>query len=72
MFGLPPPPPQQQQPEFVEGAPPARCSFPEDVQTFFDFENENDMSFVYAEVDTFLFGDLGAYAAPIFHFDLDV
>jgi len=65
-------PPQQQQPEFVEGAPPARCSFPEDVQTFFDFENENDMSFVYAEVDTFLFGDLGAYAAPIFHFDLDV
>ncbi|XP_066353684.1 AP2-like ethylene-responsive transcription factor At1g16060 [Miscanthus floridulus] len=68
---LPSPPPPPQQPEFAEGAP-ARCSFPDDVQTFFDFENENDMSFVYAEVDTFLFGDLGAYAAPIFHFDLDV
>jgi AP2-like factor (ANT lineage) len=69
---LPSPPQQQRQPEFVEGGAPARCSFPDDVQTFFDFENENDMSFVYAEVDTFLFGDLGAYAAPIFHFDLDV
>jgi len=66
------PSPPLQQPEFVEGAPAARCSFPDDVQTFFDFENESDMSFMYAEVDTFLFGDLGAYAAPIFHFDLDV
>lgn len=59
----------QQPAEFIDGAPP-RCSFPDDVQSFFDFKNDNDMSFVYAEVDTFLFDDLGAYAAPMFDFDL--
>lgn len=64
-------PSPQSQPESSDGAP-ARCSFPDDVQTFFDLENENDTSFAYAEVDTFLFGDLGAYAAPMFQFDLDV
>lgn len=65
---LPSPTPQQPT-EFIDGAPP-RCSFPDDVQSFFDFKNDNDMSFVYAEVDTFLFGDLGAYAPPMFDFDL--
>ncbi|PWZ55649.1 Ethylene-responsive transcription factor WRI1 [Zea mays] len=64
-----PSPPLQQPTEFIDGAPP-RCSFPDDVQSFFDFKNDNDMSFVYAEVDTFLFGDLGAYAPPMFDFDL--
>ncbi|XP_062191007.1 AP2-like ethylene-responsive transcription factor At2g41710 [Phragmites australis] len=59
----------QRQPEFNGGAP-ARCSFPDDVQTFFGWED--GMSYAYAEVDTFLFGDLGAYAAPMFQCELDV
>ncbi|XP_004973570.1 AP2-like ethylene-responsive transcription factor At2g41710 [Setaria italica] len=63
----------QRQPEISGGSTPARCSFPDDVQTFFDFENETDMGFTYAEVDTFLFGDLGEYAAPMFQYcELDV
>ncbi|KAL6661337.1 hypothetical protein ACP70R_000721 [Stipagrostis hirtigluma subsp. patula] len=67
-----PPPPlsPQQHPELISGGAPARCSFPDDVQTYFEFECEDGMGFAYAEVDTFLFGDLGAYAAPMFHFDL--
>ncbi|CAO2188383.1 unnamed protein product [Urochloa humidicola] len=55
------------------GGTPATCSFPDDVPTFFDFENEDAMGFTFAEVDTFLFGDLGEYAAPMFQYcDLDL
>ncbi|KAJ1268651.1 hypothetical protein BS78_07G150900 [Paspalum vaginatum] len=72
-FSASPSPPSlpspQRQPEFSDGAP-ALCSFPDDVQTFFDLEN--DMSFTYADMDMFLLGDLSAYAAPMFQFDLDV
>lgn len=78
-----PSPPQplspQRQPDISGGGggggTPARCSipFPDDVQTFFDFENETDLGFTYAELDTFLFGDLGDYAAPMFQYcELDV
>ncbi|KAF8779098.1 hypothetical protein HU200_003067 [Digitaria exilis] len=65
----PPLPPQQ--PEISSGTPAAPCiSFPDEVQTFFDFD---DMGLTYAEVVTFLFGDLGEYAAPMFQYcDLDV
>uniref|UniRef100_A0A0D9X8C7 AP2/ERF domain-containing protein n=1 Tax=Leersia perrieri TaxID=77586 RepID=A0A0D9X8C7_9ORYZ len=48
---------------------PARCSFPDDVQTYFGLDD--DCGFGYPEVDTFLFGDLGEYAAPMFQFELD-
>jgi AP2-like factor (ANT lineage) len=74
----PPSPPaltqqQQQEPEYSGGASSARCSFPDDVQTYFGCEDhDHDGGVGYAEVDTFLFGDLGAYAAPMFQFELDV
>ncbi|PAN35574.1 hypothetical protein PAHAL_6G218200 [Panicum hallii] len=67
-----PPLSPQRQPEIIGGTP-APCGFPDDVQTFFDLENEDAMGFTFAEVDTFLFGDLGEYAAPMFQYcDLDV
>lgn len=66
----PPPPVQQQQPEHIGGASSARCSFPDDVQTYFGCDDDGVVG--YAEVDTFLFGDLGAYAAPMFQCELDV
>ncbi|XP_051204903.1 AP2-like ethylene-responsive transcription factor At1g16060 [Lolium perenne] len=74
----PPSPPaltqqQQQEPEYSGGASSGRCSFPDDVQTYFGCEDhDHDGGVGYAEVDTFLFGDLGAYAAPMFQFELDV
>jgi AP2-like factor, ANT lineage len=66
-------PSPERQPESSSGSgasSSARCSFPDDVQTY--FECDDVMSFAFAEVDTFLFGDLGAYAAPMFQCDLDV
>jgi len=67
-----PPLSPQRQPE-IRGGTAAPCGFPDDVQTFFDLENEDAMGFTFAEVDTFLFGDLGEYAAPMFQYrDLDV
>ncbi|TVU05703.1 hypothetical protein EJB05_48880, partial [Eragrostis curvula] len=62
--------PEERQPELSGGASSAPCSFPDDVQTY--FECDDGMSFAFAEVDTFLFGDLGAYAAPMFQCDLGV
>ena len=65
---------QQPQPEYSTGASSVRtvrCSFPDDVQTYFGCE-DHDGGVGYAEVDTFLLGDLGAYAAPMFQFELDV
>jgi len=57
----------------ISGGTAAPCGFPDDVQTFFDLENEDAMGFTFEEVDTFLFGDLGEYAAPMFQYcDLDV
>ncbi|KAM0920792.1 hypothetical protein ACQ4PT_007275 [Festuca glaucescens] len=72
----PPPPPaltqqQQQEPEYSGGPSSARCSFPDDVQTYFGCE-DHDGGVGYGEVDTFLFGDLGAYASSMFQFELDV
>ncbi|CAL4999015.1 unnamed protein product [Urochloa decumbens] len=68
-----PQPPLSPQGRAEIGDTPALCGFPDDVQTFFDFENEDAMGFTFAEVDTFLFGDLGEYAAPMFQYcDLDV
>ncbi|PNT68176.1 hypothetical protein BRADI_3g36820v3 [Brachypodium distachyon] len=55
---------KQQQQEYGASAAAARCSFPDDVQTYFGCEDG------CAEVDTFLFGDLSAYAAPMFQFEL--
>jgi AP2-like factor, ANT lineage len=67
-------PSPERQPESSRGSgasSSAGCSFPDDVQTY--FECDDVMSFAFAdEVDTFLFGDLGAYAAPMFQCDLDV
>lgn len=62
------------QPESSVSAPSAPpCIFPDDVQTsLFNFECDDGMSFALAEVDTFLFGDLGSYAAPMFQCDVDV
>ncbi|CAM0912557.1 unnamed protein product [Alopecurus aequalis] len=55
---------QQPQPEYSSGASSVRCSFPDDVQTYFGCEDHDGGG--YAEVDTFLFGDLGTYAGPLF------
>uniref|UniRef100_A0A0D3H0S2 AP2/ERF domain-containing protein n=1 Tax=Oryza barthii TaxID=65489 RepID=A0A0D3H0S2_9ORYZ len=74
---LPSPPPQQQptvpkDDQYnvdMSSVAAARCSFPDDVQTYFGLDDDG---FGYPEVDTFLFGDLGAYAAPMFQFELDV
>jgi AP2-like factor (ANT lineage) len=49
----------------------ARCGLPDDVQTYFEC-NDEGMGFAFAEVDTFLFGDLTSYAAPMFQCDMDV
>ncbi|KAG5000931.1 hypothetical protein JHK82_022071 [Glycine max] len=48
---------------------PSRRTFPEDIQTI--FENNQD-SGIYIENDDIIFGDLGSFGAPIFHFELDV
>nr|AGI62043.1 AP2-7 [Erycina pusilla] len=49
---------------------PSSCSFPEDVQTYFKCDGDND-SFVVEGDDT-IFGQLDAFGAPIFHCELDV
>ncbi|GJN16104.1 hypothetical protein PR202_gb03058 [Eleusine coracana subsp. coracana] len=65
------PEPQPESSGGASSAPP--CSFfPEDVQTHFECDDDGGMSFAFAEVDTFLFGDLGSYAAPMFQCDQDV
>ncbi|CAL5005991.1 unnamed protein product [Urochloa decumbens] len=73
LSSLSPQPPLSPQGQAEIGDTPALCSFPDDVQTFFDLENEDAMGFTFTEVDTFLFGDLGDYAAPMFQYcDLDL
>ncbi|KAH1084970.1 hypothetical protein AAZX31_07G019100 [Glycine max] len=47
---------------------PSRRTFPEDIQTIF----ENQDSGIYTENDDIIFGDLGSFGAPIFHYELDV
>ncbi|KAG8087523.1 hypothetical protein GUJ93_ZPchr0010g9413 [Zizania palustris] len=62
-------PPKQDQ--YSIGASSVPCSFPDDVQTYFGFEDDD---FGFVEIDTFLFGDLpdlGSYAAPMFHCEPD-
>ncbi|KAF8407293.1 hypothetical protein HHK36_006420 [Tetracentron sinense] len=46
---------------------PPRCSFPEDVQTYFDCQDSGS----YVEGDDVLFGDLNSFSSPIFHCELD-
>ncbi|KAL6885598.1 hypothetical protein ACP4OV_010377 [Aristida adscensionis] len=62
-------PPQPLSPEpqpELGAAPPARGSgFPDDVQRWFECDDEDGMGFSYADIDTFLFGDL------VTMFDLD-
>ncbi|KAG8047636.1 hypothetical protein GUJ93_ZPchr0008g13832 [Zizania palustris] len=66
----PPPPssPPKEDHQYSVGLSSAPCSFPDDVQTYFGFDDDG---FGFVEVDPFFFGDLGAYAAPMFHFELD-
>jgi AP2-like factor, ANT lineage len=53
------------------GASP-QCSFPDDIQTFFGCEDVAGVGVGYADVDGLFFGDLAAYASPVFHFELDM
>ncbi|KAM3295405.1 hypothetical protein ACQJBY_037973 [Aegilops geniculata] len=53
-----PPSPTTQRQEPKPRNSSTRCSFPDDVQTYFGCDDEEGMSGL-AEVDTFLFGDLG-------------
>jgi AP2-like factor, ANT lineage len=55
------------------GASP-QCSFPDDIQTFFGCEDAAGVGVGvgYADVDGLFFGDLAAYASPVFHFELDL
>ncbi|KAL2321480.1 hypothetical protein Fmac_025859 [Flemingia macrophylla] len=46
---------------------PSRRTFPEDIQTIF----QSDDSGIYTESDDIIFGDLGSFGAPIFHYELD-
>ncbi|XP_048537296.1 AP2-like ethylene-responsive transcription factor At1g79700 [Triticum urartu] len=55
------PPPTTQRRETKPRNSSMRCSFPDDVQTYFGCGDEEGMSGL-AEVDTFLFGDLGVCA----------
>ncbi|WVY90374.1 hypothetical protein V8G54_035888 [Vigna mungo] len=47
---------------------PSRRTFPEDIQTIFESQGPD----IYTENDDIIFGDLGSFGAPIFHFELDV
>nr|KYP44374.1 AP2-like ethylene-responsive transcription factor At1g16060 family [Cajanus cajan] len=46
---------------------PSRRTFPEDIQTIFESEDSG----IYNETDDIIFGDLGSFGAPIFHYELD-
>jgi AP2-like factor (ANT lineage) len=45
-----------------------RRSFPDDIQTYFDCQNNSGS---YVESDDIIFGDLNLIASPIFHCELD-
>ncbi|KAL5980444.1 hypothetical protein ACLOJK_028352 [Asimina triloba] len=50
-----------------ESENPPRCSFPEDIQTYFECQEENSEG-----VDDVIFGDLNSYAAvPMFQCELE-
>lgn len=51
-----------------EDKPSSRCSFPDDIQTY--FECNDDGSFV--EGDDTIFGEINAFEAPIFPCELDL
>ncbi|KAK7293935.1 hypothetical protein RJT34_16816 [Clitoria ternatea] len=58
-YSTPPPP---------ESNPPRRTrTFPEDIQTIFESQDSG----IYTENDDIIFGDLSAFASPIFHYELD-
>ncbi|TKY64661.1 AP2 ethylene-responsive transcription factor [Spatholobus suberectus] len=46
---------------------PSRRTFPEDIQTTFESQDSGS----YTENDDIIFGDLGSFGAPIFHYELD-
>ncbi|GMI81973.1 ARIA-interacting double AP2 domain protein, WRINKLED 3 [Hibiscus trionum] len=45
-----------------------RRSFPDHIQTYFDYQDSN----IYTENDDVIFGDLDSLAMPLFHCELDV
>lgn len=55
--------------ETDERSPSSRCSFPDDIQTYFECHDSG--SFV-VEGDGTIFGELNAFEAPIFQCELDV
>ncbi|KAK4774215.1 hypothetical protein SAY87_029234 [Trapa incisa] len=46
---------------------PNTCSFPEDIQTYFEWQQEWSS---LEEGDSSLFGELNTFGAPLFHYDL--
>ncbi|KAK4781300.1 hypothetical protein SAY87_017406 [Trapa incisa] len=46
---------------------PNTCSFPEDIQTYFEWQQEWSC---LEEGDSSLFGELNTFGAPLFHYDL--
>lgn len=57
----PPPPPRES-----SGTRNPKCSFPEDVQTYFECQESSS----FEEGDSIIFGDLNAFAPPLFQCDL--
>ncbi|KAF6137894.1 hypothetical protein GIB67_014023 [Kingdonia uniflora] len=47
---------------------PPRCSFPEDIQTYFECQDSGS----YAEGEDVMFGDLNSFTSPIFECELQV
>ncbi|KAJ0984914.1 hypothetical protein J5N97_003270 [Dioscorea zingiberensis] len=46
---------------------PSRCSFPEDIQTYFECQDGGS----FAEGDDAIFGDINSFTSPIFQCELD-
>ncbi|KAF8400470.1 hypothetical protein HHK36_013768 [Tetracentron sinense] len=46
---------------------PPRCSFPDDIQTYFECQDSGS----YADGDDVIFGDLNSFVSPIFQCELD-
>ncbi|OVA06926.1 AP2/ERF domain [Macleaya cordata] len=47
---------------------PPRCSFPDDIQTYFECQDSGS----YVEGDDIIFGDLNSFSSPMFPCELDV
>ncbi|KAF5204761.1 Ap2-like ethylene-responsive transcription factor [Thalictrum thalictroides] len=46
---------------------PLKCSFPEDIQTYFGCQDSSN----YTEVDDVIFGDLNSFSSEMFECELD-